>query len=353
MMSGLTIMIFSFRNSLNAWVDRGIVADLFVAPASNEIIGLNAFVPPEAMAWWKAQPGVSGVDTFREMPVTVGDSGRALLSIVEGRYRSNLRFLGGGAARKMERVFAGQAVAVSESFARKFGVGDGGRIRLATPKGRTEFAVAGVYSDYARDQGMVLMARGLFEQFWSDPRIHSLSVYLAPGQAWEPLAERFRTEFGRAGEFTVYSNRSLRERILVIFDQTFTVTYLLRTIAVLVALVGIFLTVTTLVTERSREIGVLRAIGASRGQVLKLFMAESAMIGLLACVLGLFAGVLLAMVLTWVVNPAFFGWTIELQFPVATLLATPLWMVPAAVLAAWFPAWRAGRSLVAQTVREE
>ncbi|MES2571328.1 MAG: FtsX-like permease family protein [Verrucomicrobiota bacterium] len=352
MMTGLTVMIFSFRNSLNAWVERAVVADLFVAPTSNETVGLNAFIPPEAIAWLRAQPGVKGVDTFREMPVHVG-SERALLSIINGVYRQNMRFLGGGAEEKMARVCAGKAVAVSESFARRFKVREAGRLTLATPKGHVEFEVAGVFSDYSRDQGIILMARPLFEQFWQDPRVQSLSVYLGEGIAGEPVADAFQARFSGAGEFAVYSNRSLRERIVTIFNQTFTVTYLLRTIAILVALVGIFLTVTTLVAERRREIGVLRAIGASRPQIQALFMIESAMIGLLASVLGVGSGALLAMVLTWVVNPAFFGWSIELQFPVWMLISTPLWIVPAAIVAAWIPAWRAGQSGIAQTVREE
>ncbi|MDB6154126.1 MAG: salY [Chthoniobacteraceae bacterium] len=352
MMSGLTTMIFSFRNSLNSWVDRAVVADLFIAPASNETIGLNAFIPEEAISWLRGQPGVEGVDSFRELPVAV-DSERALLSVINGVYRHNMRFLGGGAEEKMALVCAGKAVVVSESFERRFHTGKTGRITLATPKGRLEFQVAGVFSDYTRDQGIILMARPLFDQFWQEPRVQSLSVYLHPGVEWAPVAEAFQARFGGAGEFTVYSNRSLRERIVTIFNQTFTVTYLLRTIAVLVALVGIFLTVTTLVTERAREIGVLRAIGASRPQVQGLFMVESAMIGLLASTLGVASGLALAMVLTWVVNPAFFGWSIELRFPIWALISTPLWIVPAAIAAAWIPSWRASRAVIAQSIREE
>ncbi len=66
----LMVMIFSFRSSVDAWIHRGIVADLFIAPASNEIIGLESAVPPAAQAWLKARPEVRGVDTFRETSCT-------------------------------------------------------------------------------------------------------------------------------------------------------------------------------------------------------------------------------------------------------------------------------------------
>ncbi len=360
MMTGLTIMIFSFRRSVDTWVERGVIADLFVTPASNETIGLNAFIPPAAITWLEARPEVLGVDTFREIEVRPEVVGRAReqvstarLAVVDGRYRDNMEFIGGGAAEKMARVFAGEAVAVTESFARKFDVATGDAIALATPRGRAEFKVAGIYSDYSRDQGVILIGRGLFEKVWDDPRVQSLAIYLRPSTPWEPLAELFREQFGGAGEYAILSNRALRERIHTIFDQTFAVTNVLRTVAVLVALVGIFLSVTTLVTERAREIGVLRAVGASAGQIQLLFMTESAMIGALASALGLVSGALLAVVLTGVVNPAFFGWTIRLHVPWTTLLSTPLWIIPAALAAAWYPSRRAGRGSIAETIREE
>ncbi len=362
MMVGLTVMIFSFRQSVDAWINRGVIADLFIAPAANETIGLGESVPPAAIAWLKTRPEVRGVDTFRELECEfhVNRSGdlqseslSARLAVVDGEYRHNLTLLGGDDERKMARVFDGHGVAITESFARKFGVHDGDRFVLSTPRGPKELEVAGTYSDFTRDQGVILMARRNFGAWWSDPSVQSLSVYLRVGAVAETLADAFRAQFSRDGEFAIYSNRTLRQRILTIFDQTFAVTYVLRTVAILVAVAGIFLSVTTLVAERERETGVLRAIGASRGQVQRLLMAEAGMIGAVATLLGLAAGVVLAMTLTWVVNPAFFGWTIVLQFPWTTLLATPLWILPAALLAAWYPAWRASQNPIAAAVREE
>ena len=63
------------------------------------------------------------------------------------------------------------------------------------------------------------------------------------------------------------SNRDLRTRVFEIFDQTFAVTYVLRTIAVIVAIVGICLTLTTLIAERSRELGDFARDRRERGAV--------------------------------------------------------------------------------------
>ena len=162
----------------------------------------------------------------------------ARLAVIQGEYRHNLTFLGGDDERKMARVFHERCVAVTEPFARKFGVRDGDHLHLLTPRGPADFEVAGIYSDYTRDQGVMLMARENFDHWWSDPRVQSLAIYLQPGAAAEPLADAFRQRFSRAGEFAIYSNRGLRQRILSIFDQTFAVTYVLRTVAILVASPG-------------------------------------------------------------------------------------------------------------------
>ena len=357
MTTGLMVMIFSFRSSVDSWIHRGIVADLYIAPASNETTGLGASVPPAAIKWLKARPEISGVDTFREViaPVSIRATApqSGVLVVVQGEYRNNLSFAGGRDAEKMARVNQGGAIAVTEPFARKYRVSDGDRIKITTPAGALEIEIAGTYSDYTRDQGAILMSGTTFARFWNDPRVESLSVYLKAGAASAPLADAFRSRFSGEGEFSIYSNRTLRDRILKVFDQTFAVTYILRTVSVLVAITGVFLSVTTLAAERQREIGVLRAIGASRAQVRAVLVIEAGMMGGVAAALGLAAGSVLAVALTRVVNPAFFGWTIFLHFPKAALIFTPLWLIPVALLAAWIPAWRASRAGIAQTVREE
>ena len=138
-----------------------------------------------------------------------------------------------------------------------------------------------------------------------------------------------------------------------IFDQTFAVTHVLLAISLFVAITGIFLALTILITERRRELAILRAIGASAGQIRKLLLSETAMLGALAAVIGLASGICLSLVLTGVINRAFFGWTIHLAFPWRTLLFTPVWILAAAILAGIVPAWRASRMALADNLRDE
>ena len=138
-----------------------------------------------------------------------------------------------------------------------------------------------------------------------------------------------------------------------IFNQTFAVTAVLRTISMAVAVGGVMLTLGMLVLERARDIGVLRAMGASSPQIIRMMLAESALIGMIASVVGLVSGAVLALVLTWVINKAFFGWSIDLSYPWMELLAVPLWMTGSAVLAGIVPAWGAAAIRPAAALRME
>jgi putative ABC transport system permease protein len=197
------------------------------------------------------------------------------------------------------------------------------------------------------------MPRILFDRYWSEKQVHSLALKLRDPLLSASVGDGFRERFGRQGQFVLYDNAALRRRVFHIFDETFAVTTVLRSIAIVVAVAGVLFSLSALVIEREREIGVLRAIGASRPQVLGVFLTEAALISLTAALSGLASGGALAVVLTWVINKAFFGWTIDLSYPVIPLVTIPLWIVGAALCAALLPAWRAACIAPARAVRFE
>jgi putative ABC transport system permease protein len=347
----VSVMIHSFRASVTSWLGNTLVADLFIAPAANEIAGLQSFLPSAAVEWVRRDSRVKELATFREMPVPWGEK-TANLAIIEGSARGELDFVAGPPDSRVMFHQLGM-VAVSESFANRHGTKPGDVLEFSSPKGLAAFRVVGVIKDFTRDSGLVMMDRLNFRQFWNDERLHSLSISLRDPSAAAAVAEDFRAAFGREGEFSIYTNSDLRRRVMEIFDQTFAVTSVLRAIAVVVAIAGVLLSLTTLVVEREREIGILRSQGASCAQVRGLILSEAAMIGLLAAIVGLLCGASMAMVLTWVINKAFFGWTIELRYPLGVLLSTPLWIIPAALFAAWLPARRASLIPPARALRFE
>lgn len=349
---GVSVMVFSFRETVAAWINDTLIADLFIAPASNEIVGPSSFFPPAAVQFLATHPAVETIDTFREIGLPMGDE-TAAVAVVRGSERRQFQFIRGDGPEIRRRFQAEPCVLVSESFARRHRLHAGESIQLTTPDGVRDFPIAGIFYDYTRDQGVVYMSQRTFIQFWHDDRVSSVAVYLKETGSGEALSDAFRQQFSREGQFVIYSNRSLRTRVFEIFDQTFAVTYVLRTIAVIVAITGIFLSLTILIAERSRELAIVRAVGGSAAQIRRLLLWETAMLGVLAAVIGVVSGLCLSLVLTGVINRAFFGWTIQLAFPWRSLAVTPFWIFAAAVVAGIVPAWRAGRLVLAESLRSE
>jgi putative ABC transport system permease protein len=347
---GVTVMVFSFRKTVEAWINDTLLADLFITTAGNESGG-NAFFPPDAFEFLAQHPAVEVADTFREIELPMGDS-EITLAVIRGT-RRQFQFLAGDRTELMRRFHAEPCVFVSESFARRHHVWQNDTLNLMTPDGPRAFPIAAVFYDYTRDQGIVYMSTENFSRFWRDDHFHSVALYLKEAHRADEVTKALSDRFGPSRHFTIFSNQSLRRRVFEIFDQTFAVTHVLLAISMFVAITGIFLSLTILITERQRELAILRAIGASAGQIRKLLLSETAMLGTLAALVGVVSGICLALVLTGVINRAFFGWTIHLAFPWRTLSFTPIWILAAAILAGVIPAWRASRMALADNLRDE
>ena len=152
---------------------------------------------------------------------------------------------------------------------------------------------------------------------------------------------------------TVLSNAELRREILRIFDRTFTLTYVLEAIAVIIAMLGIINTLVTSVVERRRELATLQALGSSRGQVTALILWEAGYLGLLGTGMGLAGGLALAVILIRVINRQSFGWTIQLSWPVGLMAEVAALAMVASLLAGFWPARWAARQPLVEGLRYE
>ncbi len=343
MVVGVTVMITSFRNTVDRWLGKTMVADLFVGPAANAILGQKAELPASLKPFLEALDGVDSVDSYRDERVRLPDGNDYALGIIDAPDRGNLTFASGDASGYLDTG----GILINEALARRLDLNAGQALSIAGK----EFTISGIFFDYADDHGTVYVRRQDSPLAPASPQ--SLAVYLEPGTSPEAIADEIRGTYSNGGELVVLSNRSLRERVFDIFDQTFAVTGILRTIAVLVAVVGIVLSLTILVVERAREIAMFRAVGGSPAQVFFTYLTEAGLVGLVSGLLGTACGICLAVVLTWVVNKAFFGWTVQFEIPHAEVLLAPLWVTAVAIMAGVFPAARAARAALSPALRSE
>jgi putative ABC transport system permease protein len=356
MMVAVAVMVGSFRTTVSTWVSQTLSSDLFVGPASGRSGPSLGKIPEEALEAIRAVPGVDEVDPFLAFsatrdgaPYTIGSGLFAFIA-----RHGNLPLVDG---RDPKRVFSealanGEAM-VSEPFTEKFRAGRGDTVELPGPSGLVRVRIAGVYTDYSNDRGTITLDRALFQKIWPLRGAVTAAVTLRPGVSPEDGARRLEQALRGRFALRVRTNATLRKLVLQIFDRTFAVTYALEAVAIAVAVLGVFNTLTALVLERRREIGLLRVLGASAARVRRAVRYEAAAIGGLGIALGLASGAAMALVLVHVINRQSFGWTIALHWPWAFLACALALVFATTLLAAARPAGLAAATDAAAALKEE
>jgi len=356
MVVGISTMIFSFRTTVEEWLTRSVQADIAIGPAANLLHGNNEMVRPEVEAIVAAIPHAK-YDSYRELRVRLNGEQVKMVSarLAVTRDIERLAFVQGDSHAAFDAAIQQGDVLVSQPFFRRFHLGLGDTITLDTPTGRRAFKIGGVYIDYTTEGGVILVDWQTYRKFWQDESINGIGIYMDKnsGVTAAQLEAELRPKIAPYGDYLIKSNQELRDQVFRIFDQTFSVTYILQTIGIIISALGIFLSLTILVTERRREISILRAIGASRGQIEALVLWEAGIIGLLGSFLGIIAGLALAWMLSFVINVSFFGWTINWATPWRFLLSLPFAVIAAALAAGYGPARQAARLDIADGVKTE
>jgi putative ABC transport system permease protein len=346
MMVAIAVMIGSFRDTVVYWVGQTLQADLFIGPGVRPTVGSEQTVSEDVIQTLARHPQVAMLDRFRNVDLV---------------YEGNLAVLGGGSydvvlqqgsllfkspanARDAVRDAIGKdTVIVSEPFANRYHKRDGDVIDIPTPQGVRPFRIAAVFYDYASDRGVAVMDRGTFRKYFGDLPPTGVAAYLKPGADPETVRTEMLDMLDEGHRAFIFSNRALRDEILVVFDSTFAITYALEVIAIAVAMLGVAGTLLTLVLERRRELSLLRLTGADRRQVSRMVIIEAALIGAISQGIGLAVGFGLSMVLIYVINVQSFGWTIQFHLPLAFLVQASIAVVIATSIAGIYPARRAAQ----------
>jgi len=252
-------------------------------------------------------------------------------------------------------------VALLESTATSAGVAVGDTVRLSTPGGDVRPKVVGLVSRgiSGSDGGTLAVfdlatAQKLLLQ--SPDKVTGVVVKAEAGANQDELAVAVKKELGKGVQVQTGAQRSkdIADRLQTAFQfiNVFLLTFAF--IALFVAIFLIFNTFSMLVAQRTRELALLRAVGASRGQVRRSVLAEAAVLGLLAAALGVVGGVLVSLGLRALLS------TFGAQLPSGPLVIEPRTIVVAVlvgvavtVISAYVPARRAAVVPPVAAMRDE
>ncbi|MGQ0546202.1 MAG: FtsX-like permease family protein [Betaproteobacteria bacterium] len=340
LMAAMAIMVASFRQSVDDWLDTVLPADLYFRTTQ---AGDTGYLEPGFEERVRALPQVARADFLRSGRVVLDPARPALSLIARDRAERAFPLVG-------ERA-PGNAW-ISEAVADVYGFKPGERLDIPLDGRMHSFAIAGVFRDYARQHGAILIDRADYIALTGDRRASDAALWLAPGATVAAAMEALRALPG-GGQLDIGEPGEIRALSLQIFDRSFAVTYAMEAVAVLVGLFGLSSSLGAMVLARRREFGMLRHLGLTRRQIGAMLAAEGGMLAFLGAAAGLAAGAAISLVLVYVVNRQSFNWSIELHPPWLLLSALFLCLVLLAILTALWSGKEAMGMGPVRAVRED
>ena len=349
----LAAFIGSFQKSADEWIAQAIPADLFVT-SSAKLAGVqNQPMQASIADEIRALPGVDLVDPVRLLQHDALGLRIFVISLNQEIYSSRGKPLVLEGTLPTAEQRDSNYVVISENLARRRNLGVGATFPMKTPTGEQTYTVGAIIIDYTSDQGSVIMDRKVFvKQFLTD-QVDTFHVYLKDRQTLEETRAAITARLGQRFDLYVLSNVELRDEARKLLSSAFSITYAMEAVAVALALLGIINTLLAAVLDRTREIGLLRAVGADRKQIIKLFAGEAFFIGLTGSLMGVMTGGLVGYIVTKIVGVQATGWNFPFSYPWATAVQMVIVATLAAIVAGLYPARRAASLDVVEALAYE
>lgn len=340
----------SFKGDLDEWLQGYIGGDVYVT--SLVPIRENIIQRIEALA------GVQAVAPVRYFEVEWRQPGRGwetvnFMAFDPASYSQVTRFVfSQSTPNSMENLSRGGHVFISSVIAEKYGLGPGDQVMIKTRLGEMPFTVAAVTVDFS-NQGLVMDGAWRdMEHYFRLDGANTLMVKVTPGVSPDQVADEIDLRYGDQERLVVMSNETLLGRITTLMSQAFSMFDVLALIAMLVGFMGITNTLTMNVLERTQEIGMLRAVGMTRGQVVRMILSEAALMGLIGGLMGLVFGVVLSRLFLSAMT-SMSGYRLTYVLPLGNVLAALLIALLTSQLAAILPTLRAARTRILEAIQYE
>jgi putative ABC transport system permease protein len=346
-------MTESFVADLRVWLQAYLGGDIYI----------NAAVPLRRTLGTQLEgvPGVAAAAPIRYFPVEWEAEPNSLQTItfmaIDPAAHSRVTsfvFSEGDTdpAQALRELAQGDHVFLASVLAEKYGLQRGDQISLRTRSGMRVFTIAAVVVDFYDNGQMVTGSWTDMRRYFRINDANTFLVRVEEGYEEAEVESRIDQQLGKRYQLVLELNQSLRQRAFALLDQAFFMFDVLAVIAITVASLGVVNTLTMSVFERTREIGMLRATGLTRGQVLRMILAEAAMIGLVGGVLGLLLGVTLTRIFLLGMT-AMSGYSLTFIMPLAGMLISLLIALVVSQAAALLPAMRAARTRILEAIQFE
>ena len=323
------------------------------------------FVPPSVSVWssdigagsdfaerLKAIPGVGNISTLRFSDSQLNGQSVSLLGINPETYPivSGLDFKQGN-----ESAYAalanGRNMIVNGAFMAATNVKVGDTVNLSTPKGPQAYTIVAMATDMLDAKvvtGFISQAN-LAADFGRSDDVF-LQLNLKPGIKVAEVDQQIKTVAADYPQFTVIAGKGYIDQMEKLVNGIFAGMYFLLAFLALPSLIAMLNTLAINVLERKREIGMIRAVGATRKQVHRMVVAEALLLACVGTAFGILSGMYLGYVIVKALGSLF---PMQYSFPLAGVLAGIAIGLLFGALAAVIPARQAARLQVVEALRYE
>jgi putative ABC transport system permease protein len=347
-------MMTSIESGFFRYIDRSLGADYLLMPHSMVLGGGNVGAGPELAEAVRNVPGIAGVTTVRLAMGRIGDTDVQTIGIDPESYPriAGLEFSAGDPEKAFAALAEGRALIANGIFSAQKGLKVGQELTLQTPEGPKTYKVVGIGMDFLNAK----LATVYISQENLARDLHETSdVLLMADQTADADPAEVRAQLERIvaqyPAFSLLSGEELRVEYKQMFGMAMRLLQLLMVALAVPSLIALMNTLGINVLERTREIGVLRAVGSTRRQVQRMIVGESLLLSALGTAFGLLGGLWLGYVLVGALNET--GFKIPYYFPYGGLMLAIAVGLVFGVIAGLLPARRAARMDLLAALRYE
>ncbi|MFF4170920.1 ABC transporter permease [Streptomyces sp. NPDC001744] len=346
----LSVVGSSMVASATQELDRSVGADFIVRSGTGQPI------VPQAQAALEKVPGIDHVTEYRWLDVTVtdprGKKAEQGLAAADPTYARDLRRE--TTAGRLADAYGPDAMSVGSDYAAEHGVKVGDVLTVAFEGGKpARLRVAAITADTGNvDKGVMYTNVTTAARYLPADRMpQSLLLFAGAKDGQEARAyQALKDALAPYPQYKVSNQADYKEELQDQVGQLLNIVYGLLALAIVVAVLGVVNTLALSVVERTREIGLMRAVGLSRRQLRRMIRLESVVIALFGALLGLGLGMGWGTAAQKLLALEGLG---VLDIPWPTILAVFAGSALVGLLAALVPAFRAGRMNVLNAIASE
>lgn len=347
-------MVTSIFAGFTSYLDKSLSADYLVIPQSIILTQGNVAAGPQLAAELKATPGIGPVSTLRLSKATTANGEVQVIGIDPASYLKVAAFdwNTGSSDTAVEQLAHGRWVIANGIYATQNNLTVGQPITLNTPNGVRTYYLAGIGNDYLNAKLATLYTSQ--DNLARDFNVTTDLLLMAnrtPGADAVSTTAAVQKVVDGYPAFRLYESQAWRTEQLQTFNSSMVIFEVLIAALALPSLLALMNTLAISVLARTREIGMLRAVGATRRQIKRMVLAESLLLSIIGIVFGAIAGLWLGYAIVQAM--AGVGWEMPYAFPWSGLLATVLIGLIFALLAALAPARSAAKLDVVAALHQE